>query len=182
MKAKANFRKKIIINTLLSLAIIAGLSYFIILPASEDIKEIRSKISELRIDLEKKYIRGQSLRKLSESLKIIESQIPKLDEIFIKKSEAINFITALEEIAASANIEQEINLVSDHEKKTETHNKTPLQLSTTGSFTNQIEYLNKLESLNYYINIMSLEIIGRHGEETNNINMNIFSNTYWLNN
>jgi len=181
MKAKADFKKRITINVLIFLIVTIGIIYFIVMSTSEDIKEIKVKTENIRIDLEEKYVKGQSLRKLSESLKQIESQIPELDKIFIKKSEAIDFITSLEKIAEDTNVDQKINLSNIEKNEKEICNKTPLQLTTIGSFANQMKYLTKLESSNYYINIKSLEITQAPSETEgiNNINMLIFSNTYW---
>ncbi len=187
MDFNKKYKNKITLNIILSLILIIGITYFVTIPASDDIKEIKNKTENLRIDLEKKYIKGQSLRKLSESLKKIESEISKLDDTFIKKDGALKFITSLEEIAEKTNIIQRISLVSDQAVKEKNYHKIPLHLFTTGKFLNQIKYLKELESSSYYINTNSVEIsiasknkIINDNNENDNINISILSNTYWL--
>lgn len=168
--------KKMIINATISFAIIIAITYFIIIPSRNDIKNTKNNIEQLRISLETKYIKGQSLRKISEGLKTIETEIPKLDKVFIKKSDAINFVTSLENIAIESNITQRISLTDE---KGGNYQKNALHLFTDGNFFNQTKYLQKLETIDYYININSLEIQKGSGE--GNINMQVSSNTYWLN-
>lgn len=189
MELKTNYKNRITINIIVSLIFIIGITYFVIIPASEDIKKIKKQTEALRIDLEEKYIKGQSLRKLSESLKKIDKEISKLDDIFIKKNEALKFVTSLENIAEETYVSQKINLTTDQAIKEKNYQKIPLHLFTSGTFSNQIKYLKKLESSNYYININSIEISVADRDTTidksngnDKINISIFSNTYWLDN
>lgn len=173
---KDGFTKKMIMNATTSFIIIIGLIYFIIIPSSGSIIDSKNNIEQLRINLEKKYIEGQNLKKISGSLKTIETEIPKLDKMFIKKSNAIDFITSLENIALKTGINQKINLTDN---KGGDYQKNNLNLFSNGDFINQLNYLNELESMDYYINIKSMEI--SRGSMKNNMNMQIFSDTYWIN-
>ena len=183
---KIDLRKKIIISMILFPLIITGILYFALIPAINDIKGIRDEIEAQRIDLEVKYKKGQSLKKLSENLKIVEPRLSDLDQIFISEDKVLGFITTMEEIANSNNITQNINLISSKSAAENGHKKTPLQITANGGFIEQLNYLIGLESLNYYININSLELttgsrpsVLRKQARKNNINMLIFADTYW---
>src|SRR3989338_5429127 len=80
---KINLKNKIIAMPIGFVLIIFGLIYFIVAPTIVDIKTVGGEIEEQRIDLEKKYNNGISLRQLTENLKIIEPKLSLLDKIFI---------------------------------------------------------------------------------------------------
>jgi len=156
---KINLQQKIILNLVILFLVIGGLTYFVSLPAINSIKKIKSEIEEQRIDLEKKYMRGQSLKKLAENLKKIEPELEKLEQIFIKTEEALGFITSLENLSDTSNINQKINLITPKNQPNEGgYKKIPLQLLASGNFFNQMRYLINIESSKYYINVKSLEM------------------------
>lgn len=190
---KINLTKKIFISFFSLLLFILFILYFIILPTIKTIKTIGDEIQAQRVDLEKKYIRGQNLKQLSENLKKIEPQLAKLDQIFINQNRELEFITTLEHVASENNIIQKINLGSLQPLSGQIYQKMPLQLSTQGNFMRQINYLATLEALNYYININSLELLSSPAQvvpivqsqenmqdiNQSNINMIISADTYW---
>ncbi len=182
---KIDLRKKIIAVIIIFPLTIAGIIYFIVIPSINNIMGIRNEIEAQRIDLEIKYKKGQSLKKLSENLKTVTPQIAKLDKIFINKDNVLGFITTMEKIADDNRVSQNINLLSSKSIARNGYKKIPLQITVNGDFIKQLNYLISLEALNYYININSLELTssgrstpGRQGEK-NNINMLIFADTYW---
>ncbi|MFH1233465.1 MAG: type 4a pilus biogenesis protein PilO [Patescibacteria group bacterium] len=183
IQSKINLRKKIIINLFTPFAIILALIFFIILPTIKEINRINNEIEAQKINLEKKFIKGQNLKQLSKNLKEIEFELTRLDDIFINKNNELEFITTLEKIAATNKVTQKINLGNDQLIEGKTYKKVPLQLSTQGNFTNQLNYLLNLESLNYYINIKSLEIFASKAIIDNSakepLQMNLSVDTYW---
>lgn len=170
------------------IATIGGLIYFVVMPTISDIKKMGEEIENQRIDLEQKYIKGQSLRKLTENLKKIEPQLVVLDQIFISQNHELEFITALEELANQNNISQKINLQELPKDGNKAYQKTPLQISAKGNFINLMNYLIDLEALNYYININSINLSSAYtapsaasDEQTvfSNINIALSADTYW---
>ncbi len=181
---KFNLKKKIYLSLLVFLIIILILIIFIVVPTIRDIKNMSNKIEEQRLDLEKKYIKGQSLKQLAENLEKIEPELVKLNQIFINQNRELEFITTLEEIAAKNNINQKINLGAVSAAENQNFKKSTLQLYTSGSFTDQMNYLLSLEALNYYININSIDLnpsgITPNGQSASGgINMLINAETFW---
>ncbi|MBU0897947.1 MAG: type 4a pilus biogenesis protein PilO [Patescibacteria group bacterium] len=183
---KINLLKKIIINLIIFLSIIFTLISFIILPTIKNINHIGSEIEIQKVDLEKKYIKTQNLKQISAELNKMEPMLSKLDQVFINKNNELDFITLTEKIATINNVYQKINLGSDQSIKNETYKKIPLQLSIQGDFINQLNYLISLESLNYYINIKSLELSKQEIDITNSkklpltwLNLKLIADTYW---
>ncbi|MEA3464126.1 MAG: hypothetical protein U9R14_03565 [Patescibacteria group bacterium] len=155
---KLNLKKKISISLVVFILIIGCLVYFIIIPTIGSIKAIGQNIENQRIDLEKKYIKGQNLRQLTKNLKKIEPQLVVLDQIFINQDYELEFIIAMEELANQNNVSQKINLDTSRVIEGNGRQILPLNLFLQGNYTDIINYLTSLETLNYYININSLEL------------------------
>ena len=191
---KLDLKNKITASLVGFIVIISSLVYFIVIPTIREIKEMGNVINAQREDLEKKYIKGQSLRQLTENLSKIEPKLELLDQIFINKNRELEFITSLENEANKNQISQKINLSAPQKAENQNFQKTNLQLLTKGGFTKQLQYLVNLEHLSYYINVKLLELTpGADGEpvktngqetapaavETNRLNMYIDADTYW---
>lgn len=154
-----NIGKKIIISAAVAGFTIGLLIYFIILPTIQDIKKISDAVYAERVDLEKKYMRGQLLKKTLEDFEKIKPEKEKLASIFINPGKELEFITALEKIAGRYNLKQNIQLPTISEKIGEkTYYPLPLEVVINGDFIEILKYLKDLERLNYYFNIASINI------------------------
>lgn len=184
---KTNLRKKITASIIIFILIIGGLIYFVFIPTIRDIKKIRDEINAQRIDLENKYLKGKSLKKLSRNLKKIGGQGEELERVFINQGRALEFITTLEGVAGNHGIAQKINLLpSQNIKESQIYKKIPIQIAAVGNFADEVRYLTDLEALSYYINIESLELstaplLAPSPEEGTggNVNLLIVADTYW---
>lgn len=132
--------------------------YLLILPAITNIKKSRNDIINLKIDLENKIIREKNLNTLNEKISTVEPQLEKINQIFISKNREIEFITALESLEGKYNVEQKLNINLNSPEKLENFSKVPININTSGSFRNLIDYLANIESLNYYINIENISL------------------------
>lgn len=170
-----SLKNKIILSITSVALFIVGISYFIILPTIKNIQKMGSDIDAIRLDLEKKYIKGQSLNKLSNNLKKIESKLDNLDTIFINHNRALEFITTLEEVAVNNNVSQKINLMTDKALAENQYKKIPLQIMITGSYANALQYIIDLETLSYYVNISTIDI----NKQADSVSVQIAASTYW---
>lgn len=153
-------KKKIAIY-ILGVSIITSLIiYFVILPTLRDIKKINEAVYAEKIDLEKKYLRGQLLKKTIEDFEKIKPEKDKLKSLFITEGEELTFITALEKVAASHNLNQKLSLqpLKDNEEGNNLYYSLPLTITIQGKFIDTLKYLEDLEKLNYYFNILSITI------------------------
>lgn len=182
---KLGLKERILLINLALLGISGSLIYFLILPNIEDINQIKKEIDVQLIDLEMKYQRGQSIKKLNTSLKKIEPEIETLNRAFIKESEQVAFITDLEELATEHNLKQKLTM-GKAQKSAGNLKKIPLQILLEGSYLTMLSYLHSLETLDSYVNINSIEIDGasaanidENGMSKNNIVMNLTVDTYW---
>lgn len=190
---KFNLRNKITASLTVWLAIILFLIYFIVVPTIKEIKTMGRLIEAQREDLEKKYIKGQSLKQLAENLNKIEPNLKLLDQIFINKNRELEFITSLENEADKNQVGQKINLSAPQKEANSDWQKSDLALHTKGGFIKQLEYLLALERLNYYLNVKLLELSPAGGEQVKgenqetkpadneppSLNMYLNADTYW---
>src|SRR3989338_782682 len=191
---KFNLKNKIIVNLVGFTLILFFLIYSVVIPSARDIRAMSKDIEEQRIDLEEKYLKGQSLRQLRENLKQIQPKLDLFDKIFINKNRELEFITTLENEANKAQVSQRINLSAPRAAENQEFQKNNLQLYAQGGFIRQLTYLLNLESLSYYVNVKLLELtLGESvgaakinfkppqtsPNQTNNINLSIYADTYW---
>ena len=184
---KFDLRKKIAFTISIFVLFIFSIIYFIVVPSVKEIKAIKKDIEEQRIDLERKYLKGQNLKKLSEKLKKVEDQIEILDNIFVDKSQDLEFVTTIEETAGRNSVLQKINLLPFQADEEGAFRVVPIQLFTQGSFINQLNYLIGIETLSYYLNVKTLEL--RFGSsqmfsreqniQPGGADMMITADTYW---
>ena len=144
-----------IIGAILAIGLII---FSIIIPTVSDIKKISNAIYAERVDLEKKYLRGQLLKKTSRDFETATLQKDKLDTIFITEGEELKFISTLEKVASNNNVDQTIDLQAKDTKQKNGLKTFSLKITVTGGFTQVMKYLASLEKLNYYVNISFLNL------------------------
>lgn len=183
-------RNKIIATFLGYSLLIFLIIYFIILPRVKFIRENGREIIERRVFLEKQYIRARNFKENNEEMKLVDADIKKLDAVFVDYNNDLQFIETLEKIAIDNNIDQKISLGAIKNEEISEFEKITLEISVNGSFLNVMNYLINLETLNYYINISSLDISEskidfekRPGEEgpssSSKVTCKITADTYW---
>ena len=151
-------RKMIIM--ILTVLITSGLIvYFIILPTVKDIKKITASVYAERLDLEKKYLRGQLLKATVENFEKVKDQLPLLAASFVAAGQELNFIQTLENIANRHQIDQDLKLNTEQlDKKTGDPATLPFSLTLHGTFGQTMDYLQDLERLNLYLIISEFDI------------------------
>jgi len=183
---KLDLKKRIIISIVGFFIFIFAVIYFVIFPSVRDIKNIKNEIESQRMELERRYIKGQSLRKMTEKLERAEEKIHVLDQVFIGQDAGLGFVTALEGVAEKNGVNQKINLLSQSPVDNGFYKMVPLQLSSGGSANQQMNHLVSLETLNYYVNIKSLELSSGSAaipvgspESGSRVNLFVVADTYW---
>lgn len=163
LKKMIRTKTKFISTVIIIILATCGITAFIIMPTINNIKDISSKINNIRLDLEKKYDNRQNLRTVMSKFKKIEKSSEKFSNIYIEKNEELKLITALERIASDNNLEQNINtFIYQNENKTAKikgqENEIDIQLQLNGDYINIIKYLYDLRRLPYYINTRNIVI------------------------
>lgn len=179
--AKLTSQQKIYIHVGFTIAIIICLSFFIIWPSIKSINESDSSIAQQRVKMEKKYIEGQEMKKISSLAKKIAIKTEKINKTFLKNGHEVDFITDVENISTNNDVKININL-NDIKSAKENYKIMPITISIQGKSNNVVKFLNTIESSPYYININSIEISSNEDYENNSqkeISLNITAETYW---
>ena len=141
-------------------AIISVMTYFIILPTIQDIQKINDALQRERIDLEKKYLRGQLLNKTIDDFDRVKDKKGLLSTAFIVEGEELAFITQLEQIAEQNQVTQSLKLATEERRQpsNRTYSVLPLTIELTAPFTQTVNYLHDVETLPFYVNTESINI------------------------
>jgi Tfp pilus assembly protein PilO len=184
-------KKKIIITLFTNSLVIFLIINFVIIPRIRFIKESSKEIIDRKVFLEEQYIKAKKFRENNEEMEVVDEDIQKLDKVFVSHDNDLQFIESLEKTALDNNIKQKILLGSVQNSKDNEFEKIILEISAEGNFKNMMNYLISLETLDYYINISSLDILKatshQIGDESSDIGSNSLSNvickitadTYW---
>ena len=182
---------KIILTLFTNSLIIISIIYFIIIPRVGYIKESGRQIIRRRVFLEEQYIKVRRFMASNKDMNLVDADIQKLDEVFVDYDKDLQFIETLEKVAIDNNINQRISLGSIKNEGSSDFERITLEISADGNFLNIMNYLISLETLNYYINISSLDIYkpstyninnGLLGDEPNSLSRvicKITADTYW---
>jgi Tfp pilus assembly protein PilO len=165
---KNGFSKKIAMLSLAFLLIAGGILGFVIIPGTVDISNMQTDIEARKNDLEMKYIRGDDMNKMMRNLDKVSSELDLLKSVYIKKGSELEFITAIEKIAADNSISQKINLGASEPFSGNGYSKTSVQINSSGNYENIIKYIKSLESLDYYLNISNISLSKSNQNSTRN--------------
>ncbi len=176
--------QKTIVTIIGTVLIIAGLLVFVYLPMTKSIKELRTQITEKRIDktiLESQYNQSN----ITDDINQLIEQNDELNKYFISKNQLLEFITGIEKIATDNDVSENMTLPELPDKNDEIF-EHPVTIAPTGTYDNIIEYLSHLESLDYYLSFNKLEIsrtsLSQDTEPKNNnsiLRANLSGLSYW---
>jgi len=166
-----SIKKKILIFFITIVAATSIIFYLIILPTVSEIRKISKAIYDERVDLEKKYLRGQLLKKTMEDFEMIKPKKNQLASVFLTLGQELNFITTLEKIAGENRLTPNIQLNINEIKEKDDIKEIPIILTVQGNFIQTMDYLSSLERLNYYINLSSLKLTAGSPNEASGSNI-----------
>ncbi|OGY47672.1 MAG: hypothetical protein A2840_00095 [Candidatus Buchananbacteria bacterium RIFCSPHIGHO2_01_FULL_47_11b] len=156
--------------------LLIGVVVFIIWPTITDIRQISQSVYLERVDLEKKYLRGQLLRKTIEDFEKIKPERDRLNTIFLLTGDELSFITTLEQIAHNRQLaEHKIDLQPARS------GFFPLRLTLSGTFEQVMGYVSDIESLSQYYIIDNLSVATsriENGTEPAAIRLNLSGKIY----
>jgi hypothetical protein len=170
------YKKKSLIKTFFSIVLIVSTMFYITIPAFKNVKEKNSQISDQLFTADQLLQKGQTVNKLGEDIERIKPFLDKLDSVFIKPDEELDFIISLEELGELKGVESHlsINDIPDENGIID----VPIALSANGAFENTLNYLIALQQLNFYINIKSISI---SSPASNSLETSLRGFTYWNN-
>ncbi|OGL87879.1 hypothetical protein A3I42_03545 [Candidatus Uhrbacteria bacterium RIFCSPLOWO2_02_FULL_49_11] len=158
------FHLRPLIITVTSAIVAAIIGVLIIIPAIRDIRNLNARIHTQRQALEMLYQRGQNIRTSSAEYENVKKDIPLITSSFLTLGNELEFITALEAAAAEIGVQQTINLDTAQNAPAEgappesVSRRVLLRLDLEGTFAQLIPYLQELEAMRPYINILTIYV------------------------
>ncbi len=140
----------------LTTIVIASVAILVIYPAMREIKTTAAEINKLKEELRQRQTPEYALKEVLTSYRRHEARINLLNRAAMNKSRELEFITALEDIAARYKVQQKIDIGNYQAFPNGAFSQMPLQLQLTGSFKDELKYLQGLERLPVYINIKQM--------------------------
>ena len=150
---KKNYLSSIIFLALATLLIIFLIYYFF-----EEIKKNSEELVSQKQELISLNQEKESLEKIDTFYKNYQSNLVKVNELFIDKEVPIEFINFLEKLATTSQLLIEISPGARKETKEDPWSNLSFQLSLSGSFPNFLKFLEKLEASPYLIEVLNLNI------------------------
>ncbi|HNV97368.1 MAG TPA: type 4a pilus biogenesis protein PilO [bacterium] len=181
------FKKTILTKIILFCIFSFCLVYFLIIPS---VRSIKQKSQEM---IRQKVVLDQTLNKKSNSeivkskSKDFEERISAIDSNFMKRGDELNLIKILETIATQNGVTQTISPTISKDVSENLFYVMNLKLNITGSFKNVLSYVRNIESLQYYINITSINIVkseqklsdDQNLQNLSTVSCTIVAETYW---
>ncbi len=163
------------------IAIIAGLTIivvFIIYPTLIKITSISREIINERVELENKMSFGINLKKIQMDLEEVSDLENELKKIYINKGNELDYITKIENTAAAAGVNININSADFTGKNIgDSVKEIPLQMNFSGDYKNIIGFFQAMEAMpNYY----NLNLIVINKEQQNKISVQTIGQTYLI--
>lgn len=121
-----------------------------------DISSVSAEIYQARVEMEKKYQTGISLKKNNQQLGELEARLIDLDESIIKYEQNLEFINDLEKEAE--NLGLQLNLQIPEISPTETITAGIIQLTLVGNPDAALKFLEVLDAKNYYLHFNTLRL------------------------
>jgi len=183
-----NSKKTIFLTIFIFLISVSCLVFFLILPNIKSIKERGIEIKKQRLELEETINKVSNSGNLSDNVSDLNEKISSIQSIFMKKGNELDFIKILETTATKNNIFQKISPELSKDNKDDSFSVMNLKLNLTGSFSNVLNYINDIESLESYINITSVNISkskesirvdNSDAKDMSEISCIISAETYW---
>lgn len=168
--------------TIYILAISVGIfliTIFVIIPGVEYIINLRNDIKHTQAELDNSYNRAKQLRRSIQEIDNVKENIKKFKDVALPTNQELNIITEMENLAATHNIEQNMNInYIDIKKNTEAKNKPPnsptqisglhgyyqLSFLNNGNFVDHLKYLEAMEKKPYYVIINDLNFEKRRND------------------
>ncbi|EKD49403.1 MAG: hypothetical protein ACD_63C00157G0003 [uncultured bacterium] len=162
-------KKSIITIVMITSAIVGVAVYFWIFPDVNKIERKTLDVQKQRAQLEQ-FQKKDSLS-LQENYKKIESDIPAIESALVEKENIIRLIEILERIASDTSVAQDIAMEEKNPTKTtpdveteeskkleEQENNVYFRIVASGTFSNVLNYLNKVENMEIIIDIETIKI------------------------
>ncbi len=171
-KYKLKQKERIIIFNLVVIVLFALVYFFIIDKTMSEINKINSSFEDQLLVLNTAEKKGQEIKRTRQNISTVETLVSKLSSYFIKNN--LEFVTTLENLAAKHELQSKITMGSS--AIFGRYKKIVLTIYLQGDHEKQLYFVNELQSLPYYLNIQSIEVV-QTSDTTGN--MTLIIDSFW---
>jgi Tfp pilus assembly protein PilO len=158
-------RKRVLITLGVTVVAAVAVAAAIGVPSVFAIKGLQKEINAAQTAIDVRVAMFRYLRKAAADLNDTQRRVATLSQIAVRGGHELEFITALEEAAAAAGVEQDIGLNTASQKEISSWERiSPLQLQIKGTYPQVRDYISRLERMPYLIDVRSFSIM-RTGKE-----------------
>lgn len=151
-------KRKIYISVIIFLGLIISLTVFILYPLFLEIKEASYIFPAQKQALAALEEKVENLEKFKKILPEISPDLEKIDHFFIDPEVPVDFIRFLEELAKDSGLFYDISFDRAIKIEEDPWPSVPFRILLAGSFSDFSDFLEKLESSSYLIEIQNLNI------------------------
>ncbi len=175
-----NENQKSFIATSASIIIALLLIWFFVYANIAEIKIINKEIDLIKKEIAEKNMENDFKNSLA-IYRQYNKKMERMNKSLLTKNRELEFITALENIAAKHGVEQRISMTEYKLIEGRPFWEMPVQIFLKGEFIDELRYLQEAEKLSYYLNVEKMNISKTKTEDSPDevVNMLIFANTFW---
>ncbi|MFH1366710.1 MAG: type 4a pilus biogenesis protein PilO [Patescibacteria group bacterium] len=168
------FREKILIFVSTLIICIFALIIFVIFPLINQVTGVKNEIDEQKITLEIMKNKSENISKIQKDYEIILEKKNDLEKMTLSSANQLNFFKNIEDLAQQNSLIQNYNLEAPSPNNTA---ETKINIQLNGDYLRILSYLKGLESLDYYIKIISINFsVSTAGAM---VNATLQAKTYW---
>jgi len=169
------FRDKNIIFFACLIVVVVVFYAFLIYPLKNNLAEIKGKIEEQRINLEITKSKSADLSAVKKDLEGINDKKATLDKMILSSENQLSLFKDIENLAQMNNLTQDYSLEIMDTKTTSSEVK--MSIDITGDYLAFLRYFAGLESLNYYVKVISCELVDSPSPGI--VTATLQAKTYW---
>jgi len=158
--------KKINLSIIIFVVLISLLISFVIYPSLKEIKKNSKELIYQKENLSNLESKIANLEKFKVLYKSLEEILDKIDNLFIDPEVPMDFISFLEENSKDCQLTTEISFLPAKRTETDPWPFLLFKITSIGSFSNFLKFLEKLENSKYLIEIQNLSINQTKKSET----------------
>jgi len=166
-------------NFIFSCLFLIILLFILVYPAAKKMSLLGQQIRELKNSALAQEKNESEIQDTADEYKKYEPKLNLLNEAIISRNRELEFITLLEEKAILRDLEQKININEVQAIEGTGYSKIPLIVSLTGKFNDELDYLQDLEKISFYINIKKITLSTSAENSATTTNMVLLADTFW---
>lgn len=183
----SNSQRTILISVVLFCIFSFCLVNFLVIPSTKSIKQKSQEMIKKRLEVESILNKKLDSQTTGSKFRNFEDRVSVIDSNFMKKGDELDLIKILELTALQNGVTQTISPTISKDASIGSFYLMNLKLNISGSFKNVINYIQSIESLQYYINITSINMVKSQQKLSDDQNLQklssvlctISAETYW---